>query len=78
MDDEDSNGDGIIDCQPHDSDNDGIPDHIDEDDDNDGIPDQRDPDSMSFLLYKHKRFLEAIPGIHNNHSYFDLNLSVSK
>ncbi|CAH8552445.1 unnamed protein product [Schistosoma curassoni] len=61
VDDEDSNGDGIIDCQPHDSDNDGIPDHIDEDDDNDGIPDQRDPDSMSFLLYKHKRFLEAIP-----------------
>ncbi|CAH8850009.1 unnamed protein product [Trichobilharzia szidati] len=61
VDDEDSNGDGIIDCQPRDSDGDGIPDHLDEDDDNDGIPDQRDPDSMSFLLYKHKRFLEAVP-----------------
>ncbi|CAL8077034.1 unnamed protein product [Calicophoron daubneyi] len=60
-DDEDSNGDGIIDCQPKDSDGDGIPDHLDDDDDNDGVPDQHDPDSMSFLLYKHKRFLEAIP-----------------
>ncbi|KAF7259266.1 hypothetical protein EG68_03140 [Paragonimus skrjabini miyazakii] len=62
-DDPDSNGDGILDCQPRDSDGDGIPDHLDDDDDNDGIPDIRDPDSISFLLYKHKRFLEAIPGI---------------
>ncbi|KAF5403015.1 hypothetical protein PHET_03766 [Paragonimus heterotremus] len=60
-DDPDSNGDGILDCQPRDSDGDGIPDHLDDDDDNDGIPDIRDPDSLSFLLYKHKRFLEAIP-----------------
>ncbi|KAA3676735.1 heat shock protein 90kDa beta [Paragonimus westermani] len=60
-DDPDSNGDGILDCQPRDSDGDGIPDHLDDDDDNDGIPDIRDPDSISFLLYKHKRFLEALP-----------------
>ncbi|KER19524.1 hypothetical protein T265_15515, partial [Opisthorchis viverrini] len=60
-DDPDSNGDGIIDCQPKDSDGDGIPDHLDDDDDNDGVPDHRDPDSLSFLLYKHKRYLEAIP-----------------
>lgn len=60
--DEDSNGDGVIDCKPRDSDGDGIPDHLDDDDDNDGIPDHQDPDSMSFLLYKHKQFLEALPG----------------
>ncbi|KAK4471639.1 hypothetical protein MN116_005048 [Schistosoma mekongi] len=76
VDDEDSNGDGIIDCQPRDSDGDGIPDHIDEDDDNDGIPDQRDPDSMSFLLYKHKRFLEAIPAHIAKHEANLLNVDL--
>ncbi|TNN18814.1 Endoplasmin isoform 1 [Schistosoma japonicum] len=76
VDDEDSNGDGIIDCQPRDSDGDGIPDHIDEDDDNDGIPDQRDPDSMSFLLYKHKRFLEAIPAHIARHEANLLNVDL--
>lgn len=59
--DEDSNGDGILDCQPKDSDGDGIPDHLDDDDDNDGIPDHLDPDHMAFLMYKPKN-LEAMSG----------------
>lgn len=62
--DEDSNGDGIIDCQPKDSDGDGIPDHLDDDDDNDGIPDHLDPDHTAFLMYKPKN-LEAMSGALN-------------